>query len=120
MDTTYATLDHASNRNVVFESNTYSGITNPASNPVFVQHDQSTAQTVWTVDASRYLPFGGQARNVESLVFENMLTNASGGRVTEMPYIVPDQGASKDRVTINWSQAVKGRAQIKIRMDNPN
>ena len=120
VDTTYADLDHVSNRNVVFESNAYAGVSDPASNPVFMQHDQGTAQSVWTVDATRYLPFGGQARNVESLVFENMLTNGSGARVTEMPYIVTDQGPNKDKITINWSQAVKGRAQIKIRMDNPN
>jgi hypothetical protein len=120
VDTTYAALDHASNRNVTFESNTYQGITNPTINPVLIQHDQSTAQTVWTIDPTRYLPFEGHARKVESLVCEGMMTTATGGRVTEMPYVLTSQGASKDKVTVNWSQAVKGRTHLKIRMDTPN
>lgn len=120
VDTTYADLDHLSNRNVYFDGNTYTGITNQTSNPVFMEHNQTTAQTVWTVDPSLYLPFGGQARHVESLVLRNMITNSAGARVTEMPYVVTDQGTKKDKVTINWSQAAKGRAMIKIRMDNPN
>jgi hypothetical protein len=120
VDTTYAPLDNLSNRNIYFDGNTFTGVTNQTSNPVFFEHNQATAQTVWTVDPSTYLPFGGQARHVESLVFRNMITNAAGGRVTEMPYVSTDQGTKLDKVTINWSQAAKGRAMVKIRMDNPN
>ena len=64
--------------------------------------------------------FGGQARHVESMVFRNMITNAAGARVTETPFVATDQGPNKDKITINWSQAAKGRAMLKIRMDNPN
>lgn len=120
VDTTYATIDHLSNRNVYFDGNTFTGVTNQSSNPVFFEHNQTTAQTVWTADPSSYLPFGGQARHVESMVFRNMITNATGARVTETPFVATDQGPNKDKITINWSQAAKGRAMLKIRMDNPN
>lgn len=120
VDDSIAPLSNLSNRNILWEGNTYHGITNPASNPVFLQHDQATAATAWTVDPARYLPFGGAARNVESLVFEGAVTNASNVRVTEMPYVSVEQGTEKQQVTINFAQAAKGRAHLRVRMDNPN
>lgn len=120
VDTSFAALDYERMRNVVFENNIFNAVTQLTASPVFLQYDQATAQTVWTVDPGAYLPFGGWARNVESVVAEGMITNATGTRVAEMPHVIVEQGAAKNQVTLNWSQASKGRVHLRVRVDNPN
>jgi hypothetical protein len=120
VDTTFAALDNERMRNIKIEGNTSNGVTQFVSNPVLLQFDQAAAQTVWTIDPAGYLPFGGWARNVESVVAEGMIANATGARVSEMPFVNVEQGAQRRQVTLNWSQAARGRVNVKIRMDNPN
>jgi hypothetical protein len=85
-----------------------------------LQVDQASAQTVWTASAGAWLPFGGWARNVESLVAEGPITNTAGARVTSMPYVNVESGTSKSNVLVVWPEAAKGRVQVKVRVDNPN
>src|SRR5690606_15719885 len=118
VDTTFAPLTYNSMRNVTVEANSFTAVTQPIANPVFLQFDQATAATVWTVSPGPYLPFGGWARNVESLVAEGMITGPSNERRGDMPYVEVEQGAAKQNVTGNWAAAAKGRIQIKVRMDN--
>lgn len=120
VDTTFAGLDMSRMRNVVVENNTFTAVDQVTASPVYLQHDQTTEAATWTVTPGAFLPFGGWARNVESLVIEGMVTTASGTRVTEMPYVTVEQGTSKQEVRVNWSAACKGRMQIKVRVDNPN
>ncbi|MGO4851217.1 glycosyl hydrolase family 28-related protein [Phaeovulum sp. W22_SRMD_FR3] len=120
VDTTFADLDRSRMRNILMEGNIYNAVTQFVSNPVFLEHNQATAQTVWTVDPGAYLPFDGWARNVESLVAEGMITTGSGARISDMPYVGVEQGVNNNQVTVNWPQAAKGRIQIRVRMDNPN
>ncbi len=120
VDTTFADLDYSRMRNILMEGNIFNGVTQLVTNPVFLQYDQASAQSVWLIDPGAYLPFNGWARNVESVVAEGMITNATGARVSEMPYFSVEQGATKKQVSLNWSQAAKGRVHIRVRMDNPN
>ena len=120
VDTTYASLDNERMRNVVFEANAFNGITQMTVSPVMLQVDQASAQTVWTASAGAWLPFGGWARNVESLVAEGPITNTAGARVTSMPYVNVESGTSKSNVFVVWPEAAKGRVQVKVRVDNPN
>ncbi|MBD3787374.1 MAG: right-handed parallel beta-helix repeat-containing protein [Sphingomonadales bacterium] len=120
VDTSFADLDYGRMRNVLIEGNTFNAVNQLCANPVVLQVDQATAQTVWTVQPGPFLPFGGWARNVESVVAEGMITNASGGRVSSMPYVNVEQGATKQDVTVNWAEPAKGRINIIVRMDNPN
>ena len=120
VDTTYADLDRSRFRNIQIEANTFNGVGQFVCNPVFLQVDQATAQTVWTITPGAYLPFGGWARNVESVLAEGMITNLVGSRVSSMPYVVVEQGSGKQDVTLNWAESAKGRVQVKIRCDNPN
>ncbi len=120
VDTTFAGLDMARMRNVVVENNTFTAVDQVTASPVYLQHDQATEAATWTVAPGAFMPFGGWARNVESVVAEGMITTASGARVTEMPYVAVEQGSSKQEVRVNWSAACKGRVQIKVRVDNPN
>lgn len=120
VDTTFAALDNTRMRNVMIEGNSFNGVSQVISNPVFLQVDQATAQTTWTAQPGPYLAFGGYARNVESLVAEGMITDASGGRINNMPYVLVEQNSSKQDVKINWGTAALGRVHIRVRMDNPN
>ncbi|WP_347312580.1 glycosyl hydrolase family 28-related protein [Defluviimonas sp. SAOS-178_SWC] len=120
VDTTFATLQYNRMRNVTVEANSFTAVTQPVANPVYMQHDQSSAATVWTINPGPYLPFGGWARNVESIVAEGKITGPSNEYRTDMPYVEVEQGASKQNVTVNWASASKGRIQIRVRMDNPD
>lgn len=119
VDATFADLDRSRMRNIVFEGNMFNAVRQITQNPVILEVNQSSAQTVWTVDADGYLPFDGWARNVSGLVAEGQITNRSGGRVSSMPYVDVEQGRNKDQVHINWPETAKGRVQITVRMDTP-
>lgn len=119
VDTTTATLNFASFRNVTFASNTFHGITQPTVSPLLVEHVQNTASDTWTVDGSAYLPFGSRARNVTSVVTEGPVTNTSGAAQYVMPYVQVEQGASGKLAHLKWPVAVKGLAQVTLRCDNP-
>jgi len=120
VDTTLATLDYSRMRNIVFENNTFNAVTQATVNPVSFEHSQASGSTVWTVDASAYLPFGGWARHVEAIVAQGMITGNAGERRSDMPYLNVEQGASKQQVTLNWASTSKGKVQVRLRMDNPN
>ncbi|RWR29731.1 right-handed parallel beta-helix repeat-containing protein [Sinirhodobacter populi] len=120
VDTTFATLDNERMRNVRFSGNTFNGVNQLTANPVMVEVNQATAQSVWTVAAGAYLPFAGWARNVESVVSEGPITNSAGARVTGMPFVQVEQGTARRNVTLNWPEPAIGRVQMVLRMDNPN
>ena len=119
VDTTYATLDYTRFRNVVFDANTFNGISQITVSPVMVEHTQNTAADTWVVDASAYLPFASRARNVQSLVAEGAITNASNAAQFVMPYVQVEQGAQNALVNLRWPTPVKGMMQVTLRCDNP-
>lgn len=120
VDTTFAPLDNGRMRNITVAANSFTAVSQVTANPVRLQFDQVSPATVWTVDGSGYLPFGGWARNIESLVAEGMITGPAGERRTDLPFALVEQGATKSLVTLNWASASKGSVQVAIRMDNPN
>ena len=119
VDTTYAALNYLSFRNIVFESNTYNGVTQATSSPLHIQHSQGTAADTWVVDGSAYLPFGARARNVTAIVLEGAVTNASNAVQWAQPYALVEQGTGGKLVHLKWPSAVKGVAQVTLRCDNP-
>lgn len=119
VDTSVADLAYGSVRNVVFDGNTFNGIGQVTQNPVVLQFDQGTEAVEWTVDFAGYLPFGGRAREVVSIVSEGAVTNASGDAVFAMPFATTEFGAGKDQIALNWPEAVKGRVHVSARVDKP-
>ncbi len=119
VDTTFATLDMGRMRNVLFQGNSFNGVTQNTENPALWQHDQATAATVWNVLPGPVLPFGAWARNVEGLVAEGVISGPANERRSDMPYVDVEQGAAKNELRVNWLAASKGRVQVKVRMDNP-
>ena len=119
VDTTYATLVFTSFRNVIFEANSFNGITQATASPVLIEHIQNTESATWTVDSGGYLPFGSRARNVVGLVAEGAVTNSADAAVYTNPYVAVEQGSAGDQVQVKWSGAVKGKMQVTLRCDNP-
>ncbi|MEZ5778926.1 MAG: glycosyl hydrolase family 28-related protein [Paracoccaceae bacterium] len=119
VDTSFAPLNNFSMKNIWVGANTFNGVTQVTMNPVTVQHDQVTEASVWAVNAAGYLPFGGFARNVESIVAEGSVTGPAGERRADMPFVVVEQGPGRQQVQLNWAGPSKGTAHVKIRMDNP-
>ena len=119
VDTTFATLSYASFRNVIFEGNTFNGVTQPTASPVMVEHTQNTASDTWSVDASAYLPFASRARNVMSWVAEGAVTTAANVAQSAMAYVQVEQGVGQNLINLRWPVAVKGKVQVTLRCDNP-
>ena len=119
VDTTHAVLSTNSFRNLIFEGNTFNGVTQPTSSPVMVEHVQNTASDTWVLDAAAYLPFSGRARNVMAWVAEGPVTNASNTVQSAMPYVLVEQGVGQQFAHLKWPVAVKGRVQATLRCDNP-
>ena len=119
VDTSFATLDNSRMRNVLFNGNSFNGVTQNIENPVYLQFDQATVAVTWNVTPGAFLPFGGWARNVEALVAEGPITGPFGERRSDMPYVDVEQGVAKNELRVNWLAASKGRIQLKVRMDNP-
>lgn len=119
VDSSFAPLQFNSFRNIIWQANTYNGVTTPTESPVTLRHQQNTAATVWTVDPSASLPFGGWARTVAGLVMEGAFVGPTGEARGAMPYVQVQQGGDNASVTLHWPEATRGRAVVTVRVDNP-
>ncbi len=119
VDTSNGTLNPGTFRNVVFANNTFTGISQETISPVFVEHAQNTTSETWVVDAARFLPFAGRARNVEAVVLKGPARNAANTVQWAQPYAEVNQGPAQNLVHLKWPSAVKGTAMVTLRCDNP-
>jgi hypothetical protein len=87
---------------------------------VSLEFQQNTAASVWTLDPSAYLPFGGWARFVTGLIAEGAIKDGSGNKRYDMPYVSTLQGSAKSQVTLSWPVATQGKVMVTTRVDNPN
>lgn len=120
VDSSFATLDNSRMRNVVFEANTFTAVNQMTVNPVTFDHAQDTAQTTWTLTPGAFLPFGGWARTVESVVAVGIINGAGSERRSDMPYVTVEQGTTKQEIRLNWLATSRGKVKAIVRMDNPN
>ena len=80
---------------------------------------QSTEAKTWTLNVSDYLPFGGNARTVTSVVTEGPIINTSGSYVYHFPRVAPNAGANNDQVQLSFPEDVRGSVQVTARVDKP-
>lgn len=117
VDSSIAPLRADSMRNVVFRDNVFHNIDIETSNPLIVEHNQSSAQGTWTLDTKNRLPFGGHARNIDAVVPKGMLRTGSGSLAHAMPAVQLSQGSSRDKVNLIWPTATRGTVRCTVRMD---
>ncbi|UWQ90637.1 glycoside hydrolase family 55 protein [Rhodobacteraceae bacterium M382] len=118
VDTSFADLNRNRFKNVSFEGNTFHNVSAVVSNPLRVRHEQATEAAVWNVKTDGLLPFQGYARNMDSVVPIGPLSDSGGTTRYIAPYAAVLEGANFDVVKLSWGQAVKGEANVIIRMDN--
>ena len=119
VNTTYADLNYGQFRNIVVQGNAFNGVGQVIHNPVSLRHDQTTAAATWTVSAGPFLPFGGWARSVTSVVPEGQITGPDEEPRTDFPYASVQQGPQNNLVRLHWANPAKGRVMVTVRVDNP-
>jgi hypothetical protein len=117
VDTTFADLDIARAKNVVMTGNSYHGVTAQVETPAHIEFTQNTESEIWRIDASDYLPFGGQALKVDSVTAMGAIRNANNVRQYDMPYADVARGADRREIELVWPTAVRGRVMAVVRMD---
>ena len=119
VDTTFATLDFGRMRNLTFAANAFHSVGQVTISPLVMEHNQTVESATWVVQPGAFLPFGGRARVVTGMVPEGAVTNASNVAQYVQPFALPEQGTARNEVHLRWPSAVKGRAIVTLRCDNP-
>ncbi len=119
VDASIAPLDATRHRNLIWENNSYHGITTAAESPLVLRHEQTTAATNWTISTGGKLPFQGMARTVPSFSLEGVPRGPANEVRTGMPYVNVMQGPNQDQVRLTWPSTTRGRAVLTVRVDNP-
>ena len=117
IDTSYADIDRTRLRHIQFMGNNFNNIRTRSQNPLRLSHTQNSASSVWSIETGGQLPFTGYARDVEALVAKSEIKSSSNHKTYHMPYVTLEKGSAKDRINLNWPEAVKGQMGLKIRCD---
>jgi len=117
VDTSFSDLDFTKSKHVAFEGNTYHGVDAQVSNPLRVRHTEGSVAQTWNIGVSGELPFGGQARGVDAIVALDKIRDSQSATVHTMPYVLTQQGSSKDEIKLVWDQAVRGEVAVIVRID---
>ncbi|MBL4811933.1 MAG: right-handed parallel beta-helix repeat-containing protein [Rhodobacteraceae bacterium] len=120
VDDTFAALDPNRARNVTFEANVFHGVDQEVRNPLTMEHEQATTDRIWIADTGTWLPFGGWARMVDSVVAEGKIEDAAGTAIYEAPYVTLKYGPDQKQFRVIFKTPVKGTVRARVRMDNPN
>lgn len=119
VDDSIVSLVRGSFRNIVFDGNTFNGTEQVTQNPAMVQFDQDLNTANWTIDFNGYLPFGGKARETESVIAKGVGLNASSSPVFAMPHVTNEVGGGQDQISLTWPEPVRGCVHVIARTDKP-
>jgi len=120
VDLSLGSLDLSDVRGMIFEENSFVDVTHRTHSPALVEIDQSVAQSSWGASLAQVLPFGGRALGAEGLTALGPIETGAGSPVWTLPYVETEQGLGGQEITVNWSQAVRGRVQMRVRADKSN
>lgn len=116
-DTSFAPLDFARMKRVRFTNNTFANVEKAAQNPLVVAHAQNTHADTWVIDTEGELPFDAWAEEVDAVVHTSRLRNAANVSEWWMPYVSTREGGANNQVHLIYPGAVRGDANVTIRMD---
>ncbi|SLN20785.1 Pectate lyase superfamily protein [Roseivivax jejudonensis] len=117
VDTSFAPLDVGASRQVSVSNNSFNNVEFAIANPLRVRHAQNSVADTWVVGTGGRLPFGGEARGVDSLVYPSRLRNGANVSEWVMPYVSTGEGPDRDRVHVIFPEAVRGDLDLAVRMD---
>jgi len=119
VDTSFSDLDYDRCQNIRFSENAFHNIDIEASNPLVINHEEESEQSVWDIELDPKLPFGGYAQTVESIAFRNFIRDENNDRYWGMPHYEAKQGPNQDRINLRWERPVRGTVTMRVRMDDP-
>lgn len=119
LDDSVAPFDLSRTRNVNWTGNTYHGVSQWTASPVVLEFAESSPASTWSCDFSDWLPFGGELRNIASVVAKGPLRAGNNVIQYATPYTVAGQGASKGAVNLVWPTTLKGKVRVTGQVDNP-
>lgn len=120
VDETWAALDTSRFRNVVFEANSFNGVTQMTMSPLVLDHEQNTAADTWVLDGSAFMPFAGRARCVPAVVPEGAIRDGANATQFVLPYAETEKGTGGRQAYLRWPAAMKGRVRATLRCDSPS
>jgi uncharacterized protein YjbI with pentapeptide repeats len=118
VDTSFADLNYSRMRNVRFEGNSFHGVSNPVANPHLIEFEQNSNEQTWVVQTGPGLPFEARSVNVDAIVVRGGVRNAANQLNYDTPFARAQQGPGSDQVHVVWSQPVRGKIGVTVRMDN--
>ncbi|MBM2575803.1 right-handed parallel beta-helix repeat-containing protein [Jannaschia sp. Os4] len=118
VDTTHGTLDAGRFVDVNVWGNTFHGVRDQVQNPITAPLVENSAQTQWTLDLAKHLPFGSDARVVSAVQAEGIVRNGSNRAVWGSPYAFAGVNGGQ-QVRITWPEAAKGKVFVTARCDAP-
>jgi hypothetical protein len=118
VDTSFADLNYTRMRNVRFEGNSFHGISNPVANPHLIEFENNSDTQTWVVPTGPGLPFEARSLSIDAVVVRGGVRNASNALNYDNPFVRAQQGADADQVHVIWSEPVRGKIAVTVRMDN--
>ena len=86
-------------------------------NPLIVEHTQSSANRVWTLETNNELPFQSYAKRVIALAPQAQIKTSSISSYFDIPYTTDQVGSEKDQVQLTFGTSVKGKMAVTVRCD---
>jgi hypothetical protein len=117
VDTTFSDLDFSRTKNVVMDANSFNNVATQTASPALIDYTQSGDDDTWSIDASEYLPFGGQLLGIDAIVPLGALRNPANVRQYALPHVDLRQGTNRDAMRLVWPEPVRGRVAITARVD---
>jgi hypothetical protein len=116
-DTTYADINRSRLEAILFEGNNFENISRATQNPLIVEHTQSSANSVWTLETNNELPFQFYAKRVTALAPQAQIKTSSNSAYFDIPYTTGQVGSDKDQVKLTFGTLVKGKMAVTVRCD---
>ena len=117
VDTTYADINRSRLEAILFEGNNFENISRATQNPLIVEHTQSSANSVWTLETNNELPFQSYAKRVTALAPQAQIKTSSNSAYFDIPYTTGQVGSDKDQVKLTFGTLVKGKMAVTVRCD---
>ncbi|KIN67291.1 hypothetical protein Z948_1004 [Sulfitobacter donghicola DSW-25 = KCTC 12864 = JCM 14565] len=118
VDTSFADLNYTRMRNVRFEGNSFHGISQPVANPHLIEFQQNTDAQTWVIPTGPGLPFDARSLSIDAVAVRGGVRNAANAYNYDNPFVRAQQGTTADQVHVIWSEAVRGKIAVTVRMDN--
>ena len=117
VDTTYADINRSRLEAILFEGNNFENISRATQNPLIVEHTQSSANSVWTLETNNELPYQSYAKRVTALAPQAQIKTSSNSAYFDIPYTTGQVGSDKDQVKLTFGTLVKGKMAVTVRCD---